>query len=132
MSDQMNFSLNIDPHFRQSLSSEQLMTLEKIERLTDLDPEVTQRLARALDRLQRTQPYQQLNQNFFQNPTQSEPLTQPVSLSDAEQAAHEEFVSTELATLLAVAGQLNQIFETNRPQAQADRHFREQLRAQFK
>src|SRR4051812_4816499 len=101
MSDQMNISFNIDPNFRQSLSSEQLITLEKIERLADLDPEVTRRLARALDRLQRTQPYQQINQGYHQNPTQSEPVAQSLTMSEAERAAREEFVSRELATLLA-------------------------------
>ena len=126
MSDQMNFS--IDPNFRQSLSSEQLMTLEKIERLAGLDPEVTRRLARALDRLQRTRPYQQLTQSY----QPSEPAAPSLTLSEAERATHEEFVSRELASLLAVAGQLAQVFESNRPQAQADRRFRDQLRAQFK
>lgn len=130
MSDQLNFSFNIDPNFRQSLSSEQLMTLEKIEHLADLDPEVTRRLARALDRLQRTLPYQQINQSSYRNPAQAEPISQPLSLTEVERAAHEEFVSRELATLLAVAGQLSQVFESNRPQA--DRRFRDQLRAQFK
>lgn len=129
MSDQMNFS--IDPNFRQSLSSEQLMTLEKIERLADLDPEVTRRLARALDRLQRTRPYQQLSQSY-QPSAPAESATPSLTLSEAERAAHEEFVSRELASLLAVAGQLAQVFESARPQAQADRRFRDNLRAQFK
>jgi hypothetical protein len=53
-------------------------------------------------------------------------------LSEAERAAHEEFVSQELLSLLGVANQLVQAFGTTRPQAQADRRFREQLRAQFK
>lgn len=128
----MNFSFNIDPNFRYSLSSEQLMTLEKIERLAELNPELTRRLARALDRLQRTRPYQPLNQSSDQSPTQAGPLTQPVSMSETERIAHEEFVSAELSSLLAVAGQLAQAFESNRPQAQADRRFREQLRTQFK
>jgi hypothetical protein len=132
MSDQINFSFNPDPNFRQSLSSEQLMTLEKIERLAELDPEVTRRLARTLDRLQRTRPYQQLNRSAYQTPGQPETPANPLNLSEAEQAAHEEFVTGELTALLAVAGQLAQAFETNRPQAQADRRFREQLRSQFK
>jgi hypothetical protein len=132
MSDQINFSFNPDPKFRQSLSSEQLMTLEKIERLAELDPEVTRRLARTLDRLQRTRPYQQLNRSASQTSGQPETPANQLNLSEAEQAAHEEFVTNELTALLAVAGQLAQAFEINRPQAQADRRFREQLRAQFK
>jgi hypothetical protein len=132
MSDQINFSFNPDPNFRQSLSSEQLMTLEKIERLAELDPEVTRRLARTLDRLQRTRPYQQLNRSAHQTPSQPETPANPPNLSEAERAAHEEFVTSELTALLAVAGQLAQAFETTRPQAQADRRFREQLRSQFK
>lgn len=132
MSDQINFSFDLAQTFRQNLSSEQLMTLEKIERLAELDPEVTRRLARTLDRLQRTQPYQQLQRNAYDRPGQAEPPTPPVNLSEAERAAHEEFVTNELTSLLAVAGQLSQAFETTRPQAQADRRFREQLRSQFK
>jgi hypothetical protein len=126
MSDQTNF--NLDPNFRQSLNAEQLLTLEKVERLAELDPEVTRRLARALDRLQQTLPYQQLDQSTGrpENPTQQRVL------SEAERAAHEEFVSQELLSLLGVANQLVQAFGTTRPQAQADRRFREQLRAQFK
>lgn len=132
MADQTNFSFNIDPDFRQSLSSEQLVTLEKIERLSELDPEVTRRLSRALDRLQRTLPYQQLNQGSYQASNQPETAAQPSYLSEAERAAHEEFVTQELSALLAVAAQLNQVFEASKTQAQADRHFRDQLRAQFK
>ncbi|MDB5079715.1 MAG: hypothetical protein JWP00_1639 [Chloroflexi bacterium] len=126
MSDQTNF--NLDPNFRQSLNAEQLLTLEKVERLAELDPEVTRRLARALDRLQQTLPYQQLDQS----PGRPENLIQQLVLSEAERAAHEEFVSQELLSLLGVANQLVQAFGTTRPQAQADRRFREQLRAQFK
>jgi hypothetical protein len=126
MSDQTNF--NLDPNFRQSLNAEQLLTLEKVERLAELDPEVTRRLARALDRLQQTLPYQQLDQS----PGRPENPTQQRVLSEAERAAHEEFVSQELLSLLGVANQLVQAFGTTRPQAQADRRFREQLRAQFK
>lgn len=128
MSDQMNF--NIDPNFRQSLSLEQLITLEKIERLSELDPEVTRRLSRALDRLQRTLPYQQLNRSDNRAIAQPETVQQPTYLTEAERAAHEEFVTQELSALLVVAAQLNQAFEVNKPQA--DRRFRDQLRAQFK
>ena len=130
MSDQMKSSFNINPEFRQSLSSEQLVTLEKIERLSELDPEVTRRLSRALDRLQRTLPYQQLNQGSSQTSSQPEAVRQPTYLNEAERAAHEEFVTQELAALLSVAAQLNQVFEVTKPQA--DRRFRDQLRAQFK
>lgn len=128
MSDQMKFNFNIEPNFRQSLSSEQLATLEKIERLSELDPEITRRLARALDRLQQTRPYQSLTQTT----TQPENFQPPTYASEAERLAHEEFVNQELAALLAVAAQLSQAFEVAKPQAQADRHFRDQLRAQFK
>ncbi len=132
MSDQLNFNLNIDPDFRQCLSSAQLATLEKIERLSELDPEVTRRLSRALDRLQKTLPYQQLNQASSQPSSQPEAVRQPTYSSEAARAAHEEFVTQELSALLAVAAQLNQVFEANKPQAQADRRFRDQLRARFK
>ncbi|MBN9391536.1 MAG: hypothetical protein J0I20_26120 [Chloroflexi bacterium] len=132
MSDQNNSSFDIDPDFRQSLNSEQLATLEKIERLSELDPEVTRRLSRALDRLQQTQPYQQINQRSGQTSNEPEVSQRRTYLSEAEQLAHEEFVTQELSVLLAVAAQLNQAFETVKPQAQADRRFRDQLRAQFK
>ena len=132
MSDQMNFSFNIDPNFRQSLSSEQLATLEKIERLADLDPEVTRRLSRALDRLQQTRPYQQLTGNPGPASGQAGTVPPRAYASEAERLAHEEFVTQELTALLAVAAQLSQTFERNKPQAQADRRFRDQLRAQFK
>jgi hypothetical protein len=132
MSDQNNSSFNIDPDFRQSLNSEQLATLEKIERLSELDPEVTRRLSRALDRLQQTRPYQQINQRSAPASNGPEVSQRRSYLSEAERLAHEEFVTQELSALLAVAAGLNQAFETVKPQAQADRRFRDQLRAQFK
>lgn len=128
MSDLNNSRFNINPDFRQSLNSEQLATLEKIERLSELDPEVTRRLARALDRLQQTRPYQQINQRA----AEPEAIRRPAYASEAERLAHEEFVTQELAALLAVAARLNGAIETLKPQAQADRRFRDQLRAQFK
>jgi hypothetical protein len=132
MSDQHNSSFNIEPDFRQSLNAEQLATLEKIERLSELDPEVTRRLSRALDRLQQTRPYQPINQRSGPASNEPEASRGRSYLSEAEQLAHEEFVTQELSALLAVAARLNQAFETLKPQAQADRRFRDQLRAQFK
>ena len=119
---------NLDPNFRHSLTGEQTATLERLERLAELDPLVTARLARALDRLQRAMPYQQFS------PRPSTPASEPAlpELSPAELAAREKFITRELTTLLAVAGQLARRFEDNRHQAQPDRRFKESLRAQFK
>lgn len=120
---------NLDPNFRRNLTAEQQATLETIEGLAQLDPEVTARLARALDRLQVTLPYQQLSTPSAASRS-SEPATP--QLSAEERAVREEFITQELSALLAIAGQLTQSFQTARPQAQADRRFREGLRAQFK
>lgn len=130
MSDELNFSFEIDPNFRRSLTAEQQATLEKIERLGELDPELTERLARALDRLQRTQPYQELGRRPKSTVTPKE-VNLP-ELSDAERAAREEFISQQLSSLLAVAGRLSQALEADRPKIQADRHFRDRLKAELK
>lgn len=122
-----DFDLSLDPNFRQSLNAEQLQTLERIEQLATLDPEITARLARTLDRLQKTLPYQQLKRPE----TRNDPPANP-DLSEAERAVREDFITQELSALLTLAGQLNQAFEANRPRAVADQRFKEQLRNQFK
>ncbi len=129
MTDNINFY--VDPEFKQSLTNEQLATLEKVERLGELNPEVTARLSRALDRLQLSQPYQQIRRGARPSAS-SDKEAPPSELTEEERAAREELINQELGALLAIAGQLNQVFEDNRLKAQADRTFREQLKAQFK
>ncbi len=130
MSEKLELSFELNPNFRRTLTAEQHLMLEEIERLGELDPEVSARLSRALDRLQRTQPYQQLEPRRPLKPATTEPG--PAELSEAERAAREEFISQELSSLLLVAGRLNQTLETQRHRAQADHYFRDRLRAEFK
>lgn len=132
MSDELNFSFEIDPNFRRSLTAEQQATLEKIERLGELDPELTERLARALDRLQRTLPYQEVGRRPKSTAASKDKEVSLPALSEAERAAREEFISQQLSILLAVAGRLNQALAAESPKIQADRHFRERLKAEFK
>jgi hypothetical protein len=115
--------------FAANLTVEQQAILEQIERLEELNPEVTERLARALDRLQRSQPYQELGRRRRSSATISPPQAE---LSEAERVAHEEFITQELSSLLAIAGKLNQALETSRLQGQPDQRFRERLKAELK
>jgi hypothetical protein len=103
--------------------------LEQIERLAELDPEITRRLARALDRLQLARPYQPLVSRTS-NESSSEPEITTPSLTDAERATHEAFVQAELSALLALAGQLSHAYEAQ-PQAQPDQHFKNHLKAEL-
>ncbi len=136
MAQEFDFSYPIDPAFRRSLSSAQQATLEKIERLSELDPELTRRLARTLDRLQKSQPYQPISRpvsaSASADSAQAEVLLPQASLSPEEMARREDFLNQELSALLAVAGQLNAQFEAERRRATPDRHFRDALRSQFK
>jgi hypothetical protein len=103
--------------------------LEQLERLAELDPEVTRRLARALDRLQLARPYQPLVSRTS-NESSSEPEINTATLTAAERAAHEAFVQAELSALLTLAGQLNHAYEAQ-PQAQPDLHFKNHLKAEL-
>lgn len=103
--------------------------LSQLEQLGELDPEVTRRLARALDRLQLTRPYQPVSESRPSvSSSESQPQPQLNFLTEEEKALHEEFVRAELASLLAIAGQLNRAYEL---QAEADPHYRKQLKAEI-
>ncbi|HEX2911208.1 MAG TPA: hypothetical protein VH186_10400 [Chloroflexia bacterium] len=130
MSDEINNTFRIDPSFRKSLTAEQQLTLEKIERLGELDPVITERLARALDRLQMTLPYQQVARRS-QTSASAETEKTLEQLSPAERQAREDFINQELSALLVIAGQMTQAFQTEKPRAQADKRFKDNLRAQF-
>ena len=112
-------------------SADQLVLLEKLEQLSGLDPEITELLARALDRLQKTRPYQPISR-YSQN--NGEPLKKEGSLplNEAEKAIRTQYVTQELTSLLAVAGQLSQsFFKESSRNAKPDRHFKDNLRAQL-
>ncbi len=110
------------------LNPEQLALLENIERLAELDPELTDRLARTLDRIQRSQPYQRISGSA----TREERPTPPKELSAAERALREEYITQELSALLVIAGQLSQKYNNlNTREARPDQHFRNSLRDQL-
>ncbi len=127
MSNQPDKSTNARFHISDELTPEQLLTLEEIERIAELDPEITERLARALDRLQLTQPYQSVSRS---TPSAANPMPQ-VHLTEVERVARDKIISQELDSLLALAGQLVQKFSKTTRESQPDKHFRDQLRGQL-
>jgi hypothetical protein len=101
------------------------------DRLEELDPEVTDRLTRALDRFQMAQPYQQLSGRRSDS-TGSKTETGPLpELTPEQQAMREAFVTQELSSLVMLAGQLNQELGAERIKAAPDRHFRDSLKAEL-
>jgi|GEM_PF-2437729 len=127
MNNQSDKSPNAHYYVTDEMTSEQLLTLEKIERLAELDPEITERLARALDRIQQTRPYQAV----AHSPQTAAPPIPQVQLTEAERALREEFISQELGSLLALVGQLVKKYSNTTREAQPDKHFRDQLRGQL-
>ncbi len=116
------------PNAGATLSDEQM---SQLYRLTELDPEVTRRLARALDRLQTARPYQPtVVANPASNPEKADELPPLTHLSPEERSAHEAFVMKELSTLLMLAGQLNHTYEVQ-PQANPDVRFKNVLKAEI-
>lgn len=109
--------------FKPNLSAE--------DRLDELDPELTDRLARALDRFQLAQPYQQLTGRRT-DPAKEQLAKAPLPELTAEQkAARESMINQELSALIMLAGELNQEFNAARIKATPDRHYRDSLKAEL-
>ncbi len=99
------------------------------ERLHELHPELTNRLARALDRLQMAQPYQQLRGRT----AQAKPAAAaPADLTAEQHAIHEAAMTQQLSALLTVAAELNKTVNSPDPKASPDRHFRDNLKEQLR
>jgi len=116
------------PNAVATLSDEQM---SQLYRLAELDPEVTRRLSRALNRLQTARPYQfTVATNPGSNSENADELPPLTNLSPEERAAHEALVMKELSTLLMLAGQLNHTYEVQ-PQAAPDVRFKNVLKAEI-
>ncbi len=98
------------------------------ENLNELDPELTERLARALDRFQMAQPYQQSRRS----PEAEQEIGPLPELTPEQKAARELMLKQELSAFMTVAGQLYQQFNSARPAATPDLHYRDGLKEELR
>src|SRR5689334_16416051 len=102
------------------------------EKLEELDAEVTDRLARALDRFQMAQPYQNLTGRRSAAKTDQSASSALPELTPEQRAMREAFVTQELSALLSLAGKLNQTYNLSQPKATPDRHYRDSLKEELR
>jgi|SRR5690349_11897798 hypothetical protein len=102
------------------------------ERLEELDAEVTDRLARALDRFQMAQPYQNLTGRRSDTKTDKTAGASLPELTPEQRAMREAFVTQELSALLSLAGELSQGYGSARQKAEPDRHYRDSLKEELR
>jgi len=104
------------------------------DKLEDLDPELTDKLARALDRFQMAQAYQPLVGRGNRQPSTAGLQTKSETenkLTAEQKAAYEAKLTQELKALLITAASLNQVFGAARLKAAPDAHYRQNLKEEL-